>query len=170
MPTLIKGGRVVSDDWTLQEEIADGAIRPHTIVPASYVLAHAELFDEAQDVGIWIPGDGEPGEIATLLPKVALVAIRFPTMNDGRGLSLAVLLRTRFAFTGELRAIGEVHEDVLNYMHRCGIDSYQATGWPRSQGRARRDEFPHRLLSGIRGRPTTRVQADCARREVDSAC
>jgi uncharacterized protein (DUF934 family) len=125
MPTLIKGGRVVSDDWTLQEEIADGAIRPHTIVPASYVLAHAELFDEAQDVGIWIPGDGEPGEIATLLPKVALVAIRFPTMNDGRGLSLAVLLRTRFAFTGELRAIGEVHEDVLNYMHRCGIDSYQ---------------------------------------------
>ena len=125
MPTLIKGGRVVSDDWTLQEEIADGAIRPHTIVPASYVLAHAELFGEARDVGIWIPGDGEPGEIATLLPKVALVAIRFPTMNDGRGLSLAVLLRTRFAFTGELRAIGEVHEDVLNYMHRCGIDSYQ---------------------------------------------
>jgi uncharacterized protein (DUF934 family) len=125
MPTLIKGGRVVSDDWTLQEEIADGAIRPHTIVPASYALAHAELFGEARDVGIWLPGDGEPGEIATLLPKVALVAIRFPTMNDGRGLSLAVLLRTRFAFTGELRAIGEVHEDVLNYMHRCGIDSYQ---------------------------------------------
>jgi uncharacterized protein (DUF934 family) len=125
MPTLIKGGRVVSDDWTLREEIADGAITPHAIVPASHALAHPELFGEARDVGIWLPGDGEPNEIATLLPKVALVAIRFPTMNDGRGLSLAVLLRTRFGFTGELRAIGEVHEDVLNYMHRCGIDSYQ---------------------------------------------
>lgn len=126
MPTLIKGGRVVSDDWTLREEIADGAITPHTIVPASYALAHTdEVFDSADEIGIWLPGDDEPGEIAALLPKVALVAIRFPTMNDGRGLSLAVLLRTRFGFKGELRAIGEVHEDVLNYMHRCGIDSYQ---------------------------------------------
>ena len=123
MPTLIKGGRVVSDDWVLREEVGDGPVTPHSIVPASYALAHADAL--SGDIGIWLPGDGEPDEIAPLLPKVRLIAIRFEAMNDGRGLSLAVLLRTRFGFTGELRAIGVVHEDVLHYMHRCGIDSYQ---------------------------------------------
>ena len=80
---------------------------------------------EARVIGIWLPGDGEPDEIESLLPKAPLIAIRFAAMNDGRGLSLAVLLRTRFGYTGELRAIGEVHEDVLHYLRRCGFDSYQ---------------------------------------------
>jgi uncharacterized protein (DUF934 family) len=126
MPTLIKDGRVIADDWILREEITDGVIAPRTIMPAAYAVLHADaLLGSGRDIGIWLSGDGEPEEMAALLPKVALVAIRFPAMNDGRGLSLAVLLRTRFGFTGELRAIGEVHEDVLSYMHRCGIDSYQ---------------------------------------------
>jgi uncharacterized protein (DUF934 family) len=94
MPTLIKGGRVVSDDWVLREEITDGTLAPHTIVPASYALANEEAL--SGDIGIWLPGDGEPDEIAPLLAKVPLIAIRFAAMNDGRGLSLAVLLRTRF--------------------------------------------------------------------------
>ena len=126
MPTLIKGGRVVADDWMVREEITDDVVETRTIVPAAYALLHAdELFGSIRDIGIWLPGDGEPDEIAALLPKVPLIAIRFAALNDGRGLSLAVLLRTRFGYSGELRAIGEVHEDVLHYMHRCGIDSYQ---------------------------------------------
>ncbi len=52
------------------------------------------------------------------------IAINFPVFNDGRGLSLAVLLRTRLGFTGELRAVGDVHQDILHYMRRCGFDSY----------------------------------------------
>jgi uncharacterized protein (DUF934 family) len=44
-------------------------------------------------------------------------------MNDGRGLSLAVLLRTRLGYRGEIRAIGVVHEDLTRYLLRCGFDS-----------------------------------------------
>ncbi len=117
---------MVTDDWVLREEIAEDTVAPHTIVPAAYALAHADtLFNQARVIGIWLPGDGEPDKIESLLTKAPLIAIRFAAMNDGRGLSLAVLLRTRFGYTGELRAIGEVHEDVLQYMRRCGIDSYQ---------------------------------------------
>ena len=50
------------------------------------------------------------------------IAINFPAFNDGRGLSLAVLLRTRFNYTGEIRAVGAVHEDILHYIVRCGFD------------------------------------------------
>lgn len=126
MPTLIKDGRVISDEWTVRDEITDNAVAPRTIVPAAYAVLNAEtLFATDREIGVWLAGDAEPAEIAPLLKKVPLIAIRFAALNDGRGLSLAVLLRTRYGFTGELRAIGEVHEDVLHYMHRCGIDSYQ---------------------------------------------
>jgi uncharacterized protein (DUF934 family) len=126
MPTLIKDGRVVADDWALVETVADGNVLPHSIVPANYAVTHAaELFTASREIGLWIAGDGEPNDIAPLLDRVPLIAIRFAAVNDGRGLSLAVLLRTRYGYKGELRAFGEVLEDVMNYMRRCGFDSYQ---------------------------------------------
>jgi len=125
MPTLIKDGRVASDDWTLLETV-DGPVAPKSIVPAAYATQHAEeLFRQTPQIGLWLAGDSEPDEIAPLLDRLPLIAIRFASVNDGRGLSLAVLLRTRFAYKGELRAFGEVLEDVMNYMRRCGFDSYQ---------------------------------------------
>ena len=57
--------------------------------------------------------------------EAPLIAINFPSFNDGRGLSLAVLLRTRFGYTGELRAVGDVHPDIIHYMKRCGFDTFQ---------------------------------------------
>ena len=52
------------------------------------------------------------------------IAIEFPAFNDGRGLSLAVLLRTRYGYTGDIMATGDVHEDMLHYMRRCGFTSF----------------------------------------------
>jgi len=126
MPILIEGERVVTDDWTLIEDAADVATSNRIIVPGAFAAAHAPaLFREGREIGVWLPGDAEPDEIVGLLNRIKLIAIRFPAFNDGRGLSLAVLLRNRYGFTGELRAIGEVHEDLLHYMRRCGFNSFQ---------------------------------------------
>jgi uncharacterized protein (DUF934 family) len=126
MPTLIKDGRIVANDWTLVADVADGPIAERTIVPLAYARSHGDtLFGAGRQIGVWLDGDAEPNELIGLLDRIALIAIRFSTVNDGRGLSIAVLLRTRLGFKGELRAIGEVHEDVLHYMRRCGIDSYE---------------------------------------------
>ena len=57
--------------------------------------------------------------------KVDLVAITFPKFGDGRGYSKARLLRERFGYKGELRAVGEVLGDQLFYMHRCGFDAFE---------------------------------------------
>lgn len=53
-----------------------------------------------------------------------LIGIEFPVFHDGRGLSLAVLLRTRLGFAGELRAVGDVHPELIHYLRRCGFDSF----------------------------------------------
>jgi uncharacterized protein (DUF934 family) len=52
------------------------------------------------------------------------VAINFPKFGDGRGYTKARLLRERFAYKGEVRAVGEVLGDQLFYMARCGFDAF----------------------------------------------
>ena len=49
------------------------------------------------------------------------IAIRFPTFGDGRGHSLAVLLRERHGFMGEIRAVGYLIPDLAPFLLR----------WPR---------------------------------------
>jgi uncharacterized protein (DUF934 family) len=44
--------------------------------------------------------------------------------TDGRHFSSARLLRERYAYTGEIRAIGDVARDQLFFMQRCGFDAY----------------------------------------------
>ena len=53
------------------------------------------------------------------------IAVNFPAMTDGRGLSLAVLLRKRLGYTGELVARGNVHEDIVHFIARCGFDTIE---------------------------------------------
>jgi uncharacterized protein (DUF934 family) len=69
----------------------------------------------------------EPGEDArALIPhldRLALVEVSFPKFRDGRGYSSARILREA-GFKGELRAAGDVLVDQVNFMKRCGFDSF----------------------------------------------
>ena len=44
--------------------------------------------------------------------------------TDGRGYSTARLLRERYGYQGEIRAIGDVLQDQLFLMARCGFDAF----------------------------------------------
>ena len=63
--------------------------------------------------------------IAHDLDKVQLIKIAFPKFTDGRGYSMAWLLRTRHAYRGEMRAVGDVLFDEMQFMVRCGFDSFE---------------------------------------------
>ena len=55
------------------------------------------------------------------------IAIRFPTFGDGRGHSLAVLLRERHGFEGEIRAVGYLIPDLAPFLLRSGFDMAEIT-------------------------------------------
>jgi uncharacterized protein (DUF934 family) len=74
--------------------------------------------------GIGVPLLAADAEIEARVLEAPAIAIDFPVFSDGRGLSLAVLLRSRHHYTGVLIAAGDVHEDLLHYMRRCGFDSF----------------------------------------------
>jgi uncharacterized protein (DUF934 family) len=66
----------------------------------------------------------DPAAVAARLPKVSLIEINFPKFGDGRGFSIARLLRERYGYKGELRAVGQVARDHLQYMEQCGFDAF----------------------------------------------
>jgi uncharacterized protein (DUF934 family) len=130
MPTLIRENRVVVDDpWVIvddQDPVLQAAPDGRQLVyPAISFADHRPHLDPRERaLGVWLEGDHEPDVVAPFVHELDLIAIRFGAMNDGRGLSLAVLLRGRYGYRNELRAFGVVHEDLLHYMRRCGFDSF----------------------------------------------
>jgi uncharacterized protein (DUF934 family) len=76
------------------------------------------------DLVVLQPTD-DPRALAERLPGLKLIAVNFPKYGDGRGYSIARLLRERYGYKGELRAIGVVARDHLQLMAQCGFDSFQ---------------------------------------------
>jgi uncharacterized protein (DUF934 family) len=96
MATLIKGRRVVSES---------------PLSPKEKVIR----LEPADD----------PAAVAGELGRAARVEVHFPKFGDGRGYSIARLLRERFGYRGELRAVGHITRDLLFFMESCGFDAFE---------------------------------------------
>jgi len=125
MPTLIKHRALATDHWIALPDDAE--------VPSSgAVLVSLKRWQAERDVltartgavGVLLQPADDPGEISGDLGRLALVAVAFPAFTDGRGYSIARLLRDRYGFQGELRAVGDVLRDQLFLLARCGFDSF----------------------------------------------
>jgi len=131
MPTnpsqIIKDGQIVENDWQLIEAAEEGT----TAVPAGKVIVPMSVWQEQKadltgrgDLGVWLDSADEPEAIADELANFEVIAINFPAFTDGRGYSYARLLRERFNYAGEIRAIGDVFQDMLHYQNRCGFNAF----------------------------------------------
>lgn len=128
---IIRDGRIVDDDVVT---LADDAPLPEqggrVLVSLERVARELEqLLARPTGFGVRVPSDSEPEAIVEALggslDPVALIAIVVPKSTDGRHFSLARLLRERFGFRGELRAVGDVLPDQLFFMHRCGYSAFE---------------------------------------------
>jgi uncharacterized protein (DUF934 family) len=129
---LIKDRKPAADSWKLLETLEvgeDGSLPPlpdgGLIVPlAAWRCGRAGLLERGGPLGVWLAGEHDPAEIAPDLDRLQVVAVHFKTVADGRGYSIGQLLRRRYGWNGELRAIGEVRRDMLFYLARCGFDAF----------------------------------------------
>ena len=80
--------------------------------------------------------------IANDLDHVAVIALEFAVFKDGRAYSYARLLRERWGFTGELRAVGDVLLEQLHFMQRVGFDAFELkSGDPIAEWQTATAEF-----------------------------
>lgn len=84
-----------------------------------------ELLASGRSVGVRVKSDEQVEALAYDLPRLAVVALDFPKFRDGRAFSSAVLLRERYGYVGEVRAVGEVLREQANYMLRCGFNAFE---------------------------------------------
>lgn len=127
---LIKNGSLVSDNWvlvnttTVADEIAELDDRD-LIVPLTFWLTEQAFICSRQaKSAVWLNSHEAPETIAEFLDTLPLIALNFPEFKDGRPFSSARELRQRFAYQGEIRAIGDVLRDQLFFMQRCGFDAF----------------------------------------------
>lgn len=147
MPRIIKNSQVIDDDWQLLKlddgQTAESLTLPvgNIIVPVSVWLERrTEILSRKSRPGVWLDSHEDVESIASDLEHFAVVGVNFPKFTDGRGYSTARLLRERYAYRGEIRAIGDVLQDQLYYMKRCGIDAFAL----------REDKDIEAALSGLR--------------------
>jgi uncharacterized protein (DUF934 family) len=78
---------------------------------------------QAVRVGLLLPNDADVQALAADLPRIDLIALKFPKWTDGRAYSQARTLRRRLRFGGEVRATGDVLVDMLPLLSRTGFDA-----------------------------------------------
>ena len=144
MQRIIKNDQVVDESWHLlpKDATLDGLSNcDDLIVPLALWREHAHAL-KARDggLGVWLDSDEQVEEIADDLAHFQVVALNFPAFTDGRHYSSARLLRERYRYQGEIRAIGDVLRDQLFLMRRCGFDAFAV----------RADRDPYDALQGLK--------------------
>jgi uncharacterized protein (DUF934 family) len=125
MSRLLRRREFVTDEWLRLTETPpdEGAA---VIVPFATFRENRDYWlSRPARLGILISPAERIEEIAADLPNISLVAVQFTGPGEGRGYTTAKLLRRRYSFTGEIRAVGHVKQDQLYLMARCGIDTFE---------------------------------------------
>ena len=132
---LIKNGHIESDEWrTLSLAESD---TPQTVrIPVGPVLVplpvwqarRAELIyrehEHGWPIGIWLEAEEGPETIEKDVDDFSVIAVKFDKFADLKDHTTARLLREKYGYKGELRAIGDLVGDRLAYQHRVGFDSF----------------------------------------------
>jgi uncharacterized protein (DUF934 family) len=106
------------------------------------------------DYGIDLPSDTAPEALAGL-NNAPMIRIDFPSSADGRGFTLAALLRSA-GYKGRLRAKGHVLADQYAMARRAGFDEVEiddalAARQPQDQWQFRADWQNHNYQARLRG-------------------
>lgn len=132
LPTLVRPHGLEIDTWQRFEPSEAQALPPEDgdwLVPLPvWRSARGTLRERGRPVGVLLAPADDPSDLAEAgridAAGMALIAIDFPVYTDGRGYSIAYLLRTRLGWQGELRAVGDVMIDTIHYQARSGFDSF----------------------------------------------
>ena len=123
---LIKDDAFIDDSWAAvadEEALPEGA--PAIISLARWQAEREVLAGRNAPLGIRLRADQPPAQIAMDLDRFQVIALEFPSFGDGRAYSYARLLRERYGYRGELRAVGNVLRDQALFMRRCGFDAFE---------------------------------------------
>jgi uncharacterized protein (DUF934 family) len=165
MPTRIRlddGKFALADDPFTAVSDDAGIPQGDVIISLTRFQSEGErLLSEGRLVGVRLESDEEVEALAYDLPRLAVVALAFPKFGDGRAYSYAKILRERYGFKGEVRAVGDVLREQAGFMVRCGFDAFEpADGSTLDQWERASHRFRHVYQRSLDGRVPAFVERE----------
>ncbi|NOR81151.1 MAG: DUF934 domain-containing protein [Methyloprofundus sp.] len=121
---LIKDKQVTQDSWVY--------IVDETPLEADYIIVSLVRWQQERDqlskvknLGVRLESDVAIEDIADDLSHFQLIELFIPVFTDGRAFTHARLLRSRYGFTGDIRASGDFMRDQVCYLNRVGVSSFE---------------------------------------------
>ena len=157
---LIKERRLEGDVWkvvTLNAGDDPAGVRlpvgpllvPLAVWQARKACLIACEYEHGWPLGVWLDPADDPAAIAADLDDFTVIGVHFPKFTDGRGYSIARLLRERHGYKGELRAFGDIGRDQIFLLNRVGFDSFLiGEGRNAEDALAAFDDFPEAYQAG----------------------
>jgi len=123
---LLRDRQAVEDDWRYAGELGEGGGADAVILSFDqWRRERAAWMARPGRLGVVLLPEHKVEQLAPDLPHLSLVACSFPGPAEGRGYTQGRLLRERYGFQGELRAVGYVRTDQLFFLARCGFNSFE---------------------------------------------
>jgi len=141
-----KGGTpiVTANEWQVWDGEGDEGAPLNTpdlnhglskvLVPFHWWITHHQNPDVIErskqgTMGVWFAADDDILKHSAIIEAGKalwpVVGAHFPIFRDGRSFSTAALLRDRFSWEKQIRAIGDVLIDQLLQGARCGFDAFE---------------------------------------------
>ena len=121
---MIRGNALASDDWTTIDD--ESGIPPEAeklIVSLSrWCAEHEQLRSSGKLIGVRLPNIEDIDAVFAEVADRPLLALEFPKFADGRALTQARVLRGRLGYRGDLRGVGDILQDLIFIMRRCGFN------------------------------------------------
>lgn len=118
------------DAWVKADATSTLPDDPVIVPKKRWLSEYEQLAGRNGPLGLLVAAGETVDDIAGDLSRFALIALDFPKFSDGRAYSTARLLREKYGYTGELRAVGNVLADQIPLMRRVGFNSFEVTNVP----------------------------------------
>ena len=126
MSRLISSSKLIEDAWVRLAD--DQAIGDHKNVVISLnrlIQCWDQLNNMPVNLGVELEPNAELADVLNYIDHLQIIVLRFEVFSDGRAFSQARLLRDRYAFCGDIRAVGDVICDQLWFMRRSGFNQFE---------------------------------------------
>ena len=128
---IIKDGEIINNEWVIVTGTDDSSVdfvtKAKSIISLDLWKNHKDTLSTqlaSQALGLFLHNDQDLADISDDIQRFDVIAIEFPVFMDGRGFSIARLLRDRYHYKGELRATGAIIRDQLCYLKRSGFNAF----------------------------------------------
>ena len=98
-----------------------------------------KLLARESQVAVRLDASDEPSDLQEDLSNIPMIVLHLANYVDGRCYTQAFWLRKRYGYTGDIRVIGEVYRDQLNFLERVGVTQFELA----------KDQDPQDALNGF---------------------